>query len=73
MDIYADGGASMNPGPSGIAFLFVDDGKIVYAQFGFIGEATNNIAEYKSVIKALQSALRQNILHVNLFSDKILD
>jgi ribonuclease HI len=53
--IFADGGARGNPGPAaaGVAFY---NGKGVFFKgcSEFLGEATNNEAEYKAVIFALK-------------------
>ena len=49
--IYTDGGSRGNPGPSAIGVV-IDDKK--YSEY--IGEGTNNEAEYKAVIFALKKA-----------------
>lgn len=49
--IYADGGSRGNPGPSAIGVVINDKG---YSQY--IGDGTNNEAEYKAVIFALKKA-----------------
>lgn len=55
--INTDGGARGNPGPAGIGVVIKDDtGTLVYSYGGHIGDATNNIAEYRALIKALQEA-----------------
>jgi ribonuclease HI len=52
--IYCDGGARNNPGPAAIGVFFEDKvkGKGDYSEY--IGEATNNEAEYRAVIFALK-------------------
>lgn len=51
--IFTDGGARGNPGPSGIGVVIEFDGtKKTYREF--IGYATNNEAEYKALLFALQ-------------------
>ena len=51
--IYTDGGARGNPGPSGIGIVIESVGaKKTYREF--IGYATNNEAEYKALLFALQ-------------------
>lgn len=51
ISIYTDGGARGNPGPAAIGVV-IDD-----ASYGeYIGETTNNVAEYKAVISALTTA-----------------
>ena len=55
--LYSDGGARGNPGPAAIAFLAVTEaGQIIKADSCFIGNATNNQAEYKGLIAALEFA-----------------
>ncbi|MDD5760512.1 MAG: ribonuclease HI family protein [Candidatus Pacebacteria bacterium] len=51
LEIYTDGGARSNPGPAGIGVIIGDK---EYAEY--IGETTNNVAEYKAIIFALKKA-----------------
>lgn len=52
--VYADGGARGNPGPAAVGVYIVDEKGNKIVAFGEqIGIATNNVAEYKAVIKAL--------------------
>ncbi len=53
IEIYTDGGARGNPGPAAYGFVVFQKGKIIYRQNGYIGIATNNVAEYTAVIEAL--------------------
>ncbi len=56
--LYSDGGARGNPGSAAIAYLAVTAaGQIIKEDSRFIGEATNNQAEYKALIAALEFAL----------------
>ncbi len=63
--VFTDGGARGNPGPAGIGVVvYSQDGKVVKRIAKYIGETTNNQAEYKAVIEALsyfQSDSRQLI------------
>jgi len=54
--IHTDGGARGNPGPAGIGAVIQADGRIVKEIAEYIGETTNNQAEYKAVIRALEEA-----------------
>jgi ribonuclease HI len=57
LTINTDGGARGNPGPAGIGVVIKDEsGKIIYRYGGYIGEATNNVAEYKALVKSLEEA-----------------
>lgn len=49
LEIYTDGGARNNPGPAAIGVVIGDK---EYAEY--IGESTNNVAEYKAIIFALK-------------------
>lgn len=54
LNIYTDGGARGNPGPSAIGVHIEDEkGKEVESIGKKIGNTTNNTAEYKAVIEAL--------------------
>jgi ribonuclease HI len=53
--VYCDGGAINNPGPAGIGVVIKnEEGKIFKKISEYIGKATNNQAEYRAVIKALE-------------------
>lgn len=54
LNVFTDGGARGNPGPSAIGvYIESTDGKIISGFGKTIGVATNNVAEYKAVIEAL--------------------
>lgn len=53
---YTDGGARGNPGPAGIGIQIQDvDGKVLKEVAQFLGNSTNNFAEYNGVMVALQT------------------
>lgn len=52
----SDGGARGNPGPAAIGIVIRKDNKILKRYGKNIGRATNNIAEYMALIKALELA-----------------
>jgi len=73
VDIFIDGASRGNPGPSGIGIVFCDDKKnIVKKLFKFLGNATNNVAEYSALIYALQEALIDRYEDVRINSDSEL-
>lgn len=54
INVFTDGGARGNPGDAGIGIYITDEKENELAGFGKkIGFATNNVAEYKAVINAL--------------------
>jgi ribonuclease HI len=58
--IYSDGGSRGNPGPSAIGAVVLDsstDPPTTLAEISeYIGETTNNVAEYKALIAGLEAA-----------------
>jgi ribonuclease HI len=57
LEVYIDGASKGNPGPSGIGVIICRNGETVKNISTYIGNATNNIAEYTALIYALQEAL----------------
>ena len=55
--IFTDGGARGNPGPAGVGVAIFDEkGKILKKIAQYLGERTNNEAEYEAVLLALEQA-----------------
>ena len=55
--IYTDGGSRGNPGPAAVGVVIKDpEGNTVKTYAQVIGETTNNEAEYRALILALQKA-----------------
>lgn len=54
IEIYTDGAARGNPGPSASGFLVLDDGRSLIEHSRYNGIATNNAAEYTAIIMALE-------------------
>lgn len=68
--LYTDGGARGNPGPAGIGVVILDDKKNKVKEiYKYIGEATNNVAEYNAIIHGLEEALllkaKEVIVHLD--------
>ncbi|MDI6810181.1 MAG: reverse transcriptase-like protein [archaeon] len=71
--ISSDGASKGNPGPAGIGIVICDEsGRVVKEHEEFIGTATNNVAEYQALIKALELATHFSKGEVNCFSDSEL-
>ena len=70
---YFDGGARSNPGPGGYGVYIVDDQGAVLAELhGSLGITTNNIAEYRGLIAALQWAVDHNVTEITVKGDSLL-
>lgn len=54
---YTDGGARGNPGPAAAGIVVKNEAGEILAAFGkYLGEQTNNFAEYTALILALEKA-----------------
>lgn len=72
LTIHIDGGSRGNPGPAGFGvYVLARDGTVTEL-YGFIGHATNNVAEYQALLHALRHALDRGARTVALFSDSEL-
>jgi ribonuclease HI len=71
--VHIDGGARGNPGPAGFG-VHVEDatGEVVAELYGFLGRATNNVAEYAAFIAALEWAQAQGVHQLQVYSDSQL-
>ncbi len=70
--VYTDGGARGNPGHSAIGIVIVnEDEEIIETYKEYIGKGTNNEAEYKALIKALQLA-KKHSKKIHCYSDSEL-
>ncbi len=71
--VYADGASRGNPGPAAIgAVLFDDKNRERHRISEAIGQATNNEAEYRAAIAALEAALALGARGVELRMDSEL-
>ncbi len=74
--IYTDGGARGNPGPAGagvVIFQEKGDGEELVEEFGkYIGEATNNVAEYSALLFAIQRAREIGATSIDFMMDSEL-
>jgi ribonuclease HI len=70
--IFVDGASRGNPGPSGVGAVFYDGKDEVKRLKKYIGETTNNVAEYEALIMALKEALKMKFYSIRVFSDSEL-
>jgi len=73
VSLYTDGGARGNPGPAGIGVVIKNKGGQTIKEIGkFIGNTTNNEAEYRALIEGLVACLDKTISEVGCYSDSKL-
>jgi ribonuclease HI len=73
VSVYTDGASRGNPGHSGIGLLIDDEnGDKIIQDFRYIGICTNNEAEYRALLLALDRAYEITQGAVDCFSDSEL-
>lgn len=71
--IFADGASRGNPGPAAVGAVIKDEqGRLITSISQRIGKATNNQAEYRAIIAALENAIRLGASQVDMHSDSEL-
>jgi len=71
--MYIDGGSRGNPGPAGYGVRIEDaNGEVVERFSGSVGIATNNVAEYRGLLAALEWAADRGHRQVHVRSDSEL-
>jgi ribonuclease HI len=70
---HVDGGARGNPGPAGVGVVVTDEaGAELDRANDYIGEATNNVAEYRAVLLAIERARQLGARALELVNDSEL-
>jgi len=73
LTLYVDGASRGNPGPSSYGALLLDESGASLAELSeYIGEATNNVAEYQGLLAGLAKALEHSPDHLTVQSDSQL-
>jgi ribonuclease HI len=71
--LYSDGASKGNPGPAGAGWVLVREGDaFLIKDSKFLGEATNNEAEYQALILGLKNALLLGIRDIRIYMDSEL-
>jgi ribonuclease HI len=66
LTVYTDGGSRGNPGPAAIGVtVFLGSEELTHLS-QYIGESTNNEAEYQALIAALNLLLQKKLIPLNL-------
>lgn len=73
LTLRTDGASRGNPGPAGIGAVIEADGTAFAAEFfAYIGETTNNVAEYRALLLALEEAEKLSPASITVRSDSEL-
>lgn len=71
--LYSDGGSRNNPGPAAAGWLVKNkEGELLKKGGRFLGQATNNEAEYQALIEGLKEALNLEPQSLTCFLDSSL-
>jgi ribonuclease HI len=71
--IFTDGGARGNPGPAAIGVVIKNESGKTLASYGeYIGEQTNNFAEYLALISGLKKCQKLEATEVDCMLDSEL-
>jgi ribonuclease HI len=71
--VFVDGASSGNPGSSGAGMVVFNAlGQELFRQSTYLGEMTNNMAEYEAFIRALRHARAENIDNITIYTDSQL-
>ncbi|MDE3129905.1 MAG: ribonuclease HI family protein, partial [Acidobacteriota bacterium] len=71
--LHVDGGARGNPGPAAIGVVVSGpEGEIVTTFAATIGETTNNVAEYRALLRGLELAAEHGAREVDVINDSEL-
>jgi ribonuclease HI len=73
LTVNVDGGSRGNPGPAAIGVVVRDGGGEVVAELGEkIGETTNNVAEYRALLRGIELAGAHGASELELRGDSQL-
>ncbi len=71
--LHVDGASRGNPGEAGFGVHVTSaEGETIASLFGYLGRATNNVAEYQALLHGLRFALERGTREVRVFSDSEL-
>ncbi|PLX25579.1 ribonuclease H [Candidatus Parcubacteria bacterium] len=70
--LFTDGGARGNPGPAAIGAVLYQNDQEIATVSEYIGEATNNQAEYRAILAGVELALEKEVKDLECFLDSEL-
>lgn len=73
VEVFVDGASRGNPGPAGMGVIFRQEkGPILLTLKEYLGETTNNVAEYRALLTALKEAARRGFKRLRIHTDSQL-
>ena len=73
LTVNVDGGSRGNPGPAAAAAVIKDsEGNPIASESEFLGQATNNVAEYRALLLGIKKARELGATEVELIGDSEL-
>lgn len=71
--LHVDGGARGNPGPAAIGVVVSEpEGEVLTTYGAKIGDTTNNVAEYRALLRGLELAAEHGAREVHVINDSEL-
>ena len=71
--LHCDGASRGNPGPSGAGMVLFDpQGRLQASKGRYLGETTNNVAEYQALLLGLEEAHRLGVKQLRVLADSEL-
>lgn len=65
LEVYIDGASRGNPGPSAVGIYIKDSSGTELVKRGeYVGETTNNVAEYQAIIRSLKHLAKSKLISV---------
>ncbi len=73
VEVFVDGASRGNPGPAGMGVVFREQGgQRMLVLRKYLGETTNNVAEYRALLAALEEAARRGLRRLRIHTDSQL-
>ena len=73
LHLHVDGASRGNPGEAGFGVhVTAENGSEVASLYGYLGKATNNVAEYQALLHGLRFAIARGAARVEVYSDSEL-
>jgi len=71
--LYCDGASRGNPGQAGAGAVLMDASGVIQGRYGeYLGQVTNNVAEYQALLLGLKMARNLGVKKIQVFADSEL-